>query len=87
METETITAAELDEKFDDGESILEYADMITLKRPGLEPQSPTIEFPTWMVKALDREARRLGIDRSAVIKTWIAQQLDSKPSLNESDYS
>jgi len=29
-----------------------------------------------MVDALDQEAQQLGIHRQAVIKTWIAQQLD-----------
>lgn len=75
---ENITAEELDEKFDNGEDVLKYFDLSTAKRPMLEPQAVSIEFPTWMVKALDKEARRLGIDRGAVVKTWIAQQLDAK---------
>ena len=87
MATKNINAEKLDEKFDNGEEVLQYFDLPTAKRPGLEPQTLNIEFPTWMVKALDQEARRLGIDRAAVIKIWIAQQLDSKPLLNQSDYS
>ena len=75
---EDITADELEEKFDNGEDVLQYFDLSTAKRPELEPQTISMEFPTWMVKALDREARRLGIAREAVIKTWIAQQLDVK---------
>ena len=78
MATKNITAEELDEKFDNGEDVLQYFDLSTAKRPELEPQTVSMEFPTWMVKALDREARRLGIDRQAVVKTWIAQQLDAK---------
>ena len=34
----------------------------------------------WVVEALDREARRIGIGRQAVIKTWIAERLDEEAS-------
>lgn len=69
---------ELERKFDAGEDVLEYFDLSTLKRPGLEVKRVNVDFPQWMVDALDREAQRLGIHRQAVIKTWIAQQLDEK---------
>jgi hypothetical protein len=34
-----------------------------------------LAFPNWMVAALDREAQRLGIQRDAVIKLWLAERL------------
>lgn len=71
----TISAAELDKKFDDGEDINEYIDWSTARRPGLEPKRVNVDFPTWMVTALDREARLLGITRQALIKTGIAEKL------------
>lgn len=71
-----MNAEELDQKFDDGDDILEYFDLTTLKRPGLETQQVEIDFPQWMVEALDREAQRLGIQRQAVVKVWIAERLD-----------
>lgn len=71
-------AEELDKKFDEGDSVLEYFDLNTAKRPGLETKRINIDFPMWMVDALDKEAQRLGVHRQAVIKTWIAQLLDSK---------
>ena len=37
-----------------------------------------VDFPVWMVNALDREARRIGVGRQAVIKTWIAERLDAE---------
>lgn len=70
-----ISAAELDRKFDDGEDISEYFDWSTARRPGLEPKRVNVDFPTWMVEGLDREAARLGITRQALIKTWIAEKL------------
>lgn len=71
-----MNAKELDQKFDDGDDVLEYFDLTTLKRPGLETQRIEIDFPQWMVEALDREAQRLGIQRQAVVKVWIAERLD-----------
>ncbi len=71
-------AEELDRKFDEGSSVLEHFDLSTARHPGLETKRINIDFPIWMVDALDKEAQRLGIHRQAVIKTWIAQLLDSK---------
>lgn len=71
-----MNAEELDQKFDDGDDVLEYFDLTTLKRPGLETQRVEIDFPQWMVDSLDREAQRLGIQQQAVVKVWIAERLD-----------
>ncbi|AFZ14394.1 hypothetical protein Cri9333_3571 [Crinalium epipsammum PCC 9333] len=70
-------AEEFDQKFDDGEDVLEYLDFSTLRRPGLETKQVNVDFPQWMVDALDREAQRLGLHRQAVIKFWIAERLDA----------
>jgi hypothetical protein len=68
-------AEELDRKFDDGEEVLEHFDLTTLKRPGLEAKRVNVDFPQWMVDALDKEAKHLGVHRQAVIKFWIAERL------------
>lgn len=70
-----ITAEEFDRMFDDGEDISAYLDWSTARRPGLEPKRVNVDFPTWMVNGLDREARRLGVTRQALIKMWIAEKL------------
>ncbi len=70
-------AEELDRKFDDGEDVLEYFDLSTVSRPGLETKRVNVDFPQWMVDALDREAQRLGVDRQAMIKFWIAERLNA----------
>jgi len=70
-----ISAAEFDRKFDEGEDLSEYVDWSKAKRPGLEPKRVNVDFPSWMVAGLDREAKRLGITRQALIKTWIAEKL------------
>lgn len=68
-------AEEIDRKFDNDEEVLQYFDLSTLKRPGLERSLIEIDFPQWMLNALEHEAMVLGVDRNAVIKFWIAEKL------------
>jgi hypothetical protein len=68
-------ATELDEKFDNGEDVMEYFDLTTARRPNLEPRRVNVDFPAWVVAGLDREAARLGVTRQSIIKMWIAEKL------------
>jgi hypothetical protein len=72
-----ISAFELDERFDRGESIMEYADLDSAIF------RVNVDFPAWTVTALDQEATRLGISRQALIKVWIAERLDQTKSLRK----
>jgi hypothetical protein len=70
-------ASELDRIFDEGaEDITEHLDLSTTTRPNRDVKRVNVDFPTWMVASLDREARRLGVTRQSVIKMWIAERLD-----------
>lgn len=70
-------ASELDRIFDEGaEDITEHLDLSTATRPNRDVKRVNVDFPTWMVSSLDREARRLGVTRQSVIKMWIAERLD-----------
>ena len=71
----TISAEEFDAKFDAGESVIEYLDMDTIQRPGLETKRVNVDFPAWVVAGLDRQAKRLGVTRQALIKMWIAERV------------
>jgi hypothetical protein len=71
----TITAQELDEKFDNGEDVSAYFDLSKARRPNLEARRVNVDFPAWVVEGLDREARHLGVTRQSVIKMWIAERL------------
>ncbi|MBI1731009.1 CopG family transcriptional regulator [Candidatus Acetothermia bacterium] len=74
-------AKDFDRKFDENkEEIIEYLDLDTARRPGLEPKRVNVDFPEWMVAKLDKEAKRLNISRQAVIKAWIGQRLDAQNS-------
>jgi hypothetical protein len=68
-------AEEFDRKFDRGEDITGYLDLTQMRRPNLEPKRVNVDFPSWMVDSLDREAKRVGVTRQSVI--WIAERLES----------
>ena len=39
-----------------------------------------VDFPTWMIDSLDREASKLGVTRQSVIKVWLAERLEATTS-------
>jgi hypothetical protein len=39
-----------------------------------------VDFPAWTIESLDREARRLGVNRQSIIKFWIAERLERDAS-------
>jgi hypothetical protein len=68
---------ELDKKFDDGHDITEHLDLSSARRVN-QQRRVNVDFPTWMIDALDREADRLGVTRQSIIKVWIAERLEQK---------
>ncbi len=58
-----ITTKEFDEKFDNGEDIVEYLDFSSARRINQESQTINIDFPLWVVNRLDDEAKRIGVSR------------------------
>lgn len=68
MRWNSMKASEFDRKFDENENIIEELDLSQARRPGLEQKRVNVDFPTWMIIALDREARKLGVTRQSVIK-------------------
>jgi len=75
-----VKASELDKRFDDGEDITGELDLASARRPNREQRRVNVDFPSWMVESLDREARRLGVTRQSIIKVWIAERLEKKAS-------
>ena len=69
-------ARDFDEKFDAGEDVSGEVDWGKPRRPNLKPKRVNVDFPAWVVEALDREARRLGVTRQALVKLWIAERLE-----------
>ena len=80
-----ISTKELDEKFENGEDILEYFDTSKIKMINEKQRRVNIDFPEWMIQSLDKEAKHIGVSRQAVIKMWIADKLKSlNPQIHSS---
>ncbi len=77
MKKNSIKALDFDKKFDKNEEILSHLDLSDSKRPGLAAKSIRIDFPMWMIERLDREAKKLGISRQAVVKLWLSDRLQN----------
>ncbi len=77
----TITAKEFDENFDKGQDITEYLDFSKAKRLKnlgklkTETRKVNVDFPEWIIEALDNEAKKIGVTRQSIIKVWIAERL------------
>lgn len=77
-------AEEFDRKFDEGEvDMIENLDLSRMKRPAHEQKRVNVDFPVWMIEALDQEASRLGVARQSIIKVWIAERLEAHSPDNE----
>ena len=71
-------AKEFDKKFDAGEDISKVLDLSRAKRTNQEPKRVNVDFPSWMIHSLDKEADRLGVTRQSIIKVWISDRLKEK---------
>jgi hypothetical protein len=69
-------ARDFDEKFDSGADVSGDVDWAKARRPNLALKRVNVDFPAWVVEALDHEARRLGVTRQALVKLWIAERLE-----------
>lgn len=69
-------AKDLDRRFDSGEDLTDALDLAKARRPGHEQKRVNVDFPLWMVESLDREARRLGVPRQALIKVLVARHFE-----------
>jgi hypothetical protein len=69
-------ARDFDQQFDRGESVISQLDLSKAVRPDQEQRRVNVDFPSWMIQSLDKEARRLGVTRQSIIKVWIAERLE-----------
>jgi hypothetical protein len=69
-------AKEFEKKFNNNEDITKYLDVSKARRPVQEQKRVNVDFPTWMIRSLDKEAKRLGVPRQSIIKVWIAERLE-----------
>jgi hypothetical protein len=72
-------AKDFDKKFDqDKEDIIDDLDLSTMRRPNQEQKRINVDFPSWVVDSLDREAARIGVTRQSIIKVWLVERLQSE---------
>jgi hypothetical protein len=73
-------AKKFDQQFDDGLDLTASLDLSKAKRMLQEQKRVNVDFPTWMIDSLDREASKLGVTRQSVIKVWLAERLEASTS-------
>ena len=73
-------AKKFEQQFDEGVDITASLDLSQAKRVRQEQKRVNVDFPTWMVDSLDREASKLGVTRQSVIKVWLAERLEASAS-------
>jgi hypothetical protein len=76
-------AKKFEQQFDEGVDITASLDLSKAKKVLQEQKRVNVDFPTWMIDSLDREAGKLGVTRQSIIKVWLAERLEmlgSNPS-------
>ena len=69
-------AKEFEQQFDKDINITKSLDLSKAKRVLQEQKRVNVDFPTWMIESLDREAGKLGVTRQSIIKVWLAERLE-----------
>jgi hypothetical protein len=70
-------AKKFEQQFEEGVDITASLDLTKAKRVLQEQKRVNVDFPTWMIDSLDREASKLGVTRQSVIKVWLAERLEA----------
>lgn len=73
-------AKKFEQQFDEGVDMTATLDLSKAKRVMQEQKRVNVDFPTWMIDSLDREASKLGVTRQSVIKVWLAERLEASAS-------
>jgi len=69
-----LSSEDFDKQFDKGEDMVEYLD--TKKaRVVSKHQRINVDLPPALLGELDKEAKKIGVARTALIKVWLAEKL------------
>jgi hypothetical protein len=78
-----VNAEDFAKKFDeDKEDVVDDLDLSTARRVNQEPQRINVDFTSWVVEALDREAARIGVTRQSIIKFWLVERREADAANN-----
>jgi len=70
---------EFDKKFDENKSdIIDDLDLSSIKRLNQVQKRVNVDFPTWVIDSLDKEASRIGVTRQSIIKLWLVERLEER---------
>ncbi|WP_024929235.1 type II toxin-antitoxin system BrnA family antitoxin [Methylophilus sp. OH31] len=69
-------AKDFEQQFEEGVDITAALDLSKATRTMQAQKRVNVDFPTWMIESLDREAVRLGVTRQSIIKVWLAERLE-----------
>ncbi len=69
-------AKSFEKQFDEDVDITSSLDISKAKRVLQSQKRVNVDFPTWMIESLDREAGKLGVTRQSIIKVWLAERLE-----------
>ncbi len=69
-------AKDFDQLLDEDIDITQSLNLTKAKRVSQEQKRVNVDFPTWMIESLDREAGILGVTRQSIIKIWLAERLE-----------
>lgn len=72
-------AKDFDRKFDEGkEDVIADLDLSRGRRVSQVQKRINVDFPSWVVESLDREAARIGVTRQSIIKVWLVERLKAE---------
>ncbi len=71
-------AKQFDTDFNNGKDITQSLALSKIRRPNQKQRRVNVDFPTWMIDSLDKEATRLGVTRQSIIKVWLAERLETR---------
>jgi hypothetical protein len=70
-------AKKFEKTFDKAIDITASLDLTEAKRVLQEQKQMNVDFPTYMIDSLDREAGKLSVTRQSIIKVWLAERLEA----------
>lgn len=73
-------AKDFEQQFDEGVDLTASLDLSRARRVLQAQKRVNVDFPTWMIDSLDRQASKLGVTRQSVIKIWLAERLEATAS-------
>lgn len=69
-------ANDFENQFNEDVDITASLNLSAAKRVLQVQKRVNVDFPTWMIESLDREASKLGVTRQSIIKVWLAERLE-----------